>query len=106
MEESVKKTIALGVVSWTLAFVILRRVFRKYSFEFSNRLVSTVHATLAVTFASLSVQDWKCPLCPMASTSSPEQVGIIIIKLIKLGSFGMKSVFYNLLETLADRCKL
>ncbi|KAI9113076.1 hypothetical protein K1719_015601 [Acacia pycnantha] len=81
MEESVKKTIALGVVSWTLAFVILRRVFCKYSFGFSNRLVSTVHATLAVTLASLSVQDWKCPLCPMASTSSPEQMKTLAVTL-------------------------
>lgn len=88
MEESIPKTVVVGVISWTTAFVIARRVFFcKYSFEFSNRLVSSVHAILAVTLASLSVQDWKCPLCPMASTSSPMQVGIYIIKPMKLGAF-------------------
>ena len=76
MEENVVKTVGLGVISWTTAFVIARRVFDKYPFDFSNRLVSTVHSILAVTLASLSVRDWNCPLCPMASTSSPAQVGI------------------------------
>ncbi|XP_028766131.1 transmembrane protein 136 [Neltuma alba] len=81
MEENVKKTVGLGVISWTIAFVIARRVFSKYSFDFSNRLVSTVHATIAVTLASLSVQDWKCPLCPMASTSSPAQMQTLAVTL-------------------------
>ncbi|XP_054791790.1 uncharacterized protein LOC129303247 isoform X1 [Prosopis cineraria] len=80
-ENDVVKTVGVGVISWTLAFVMARRIFCKYSFEFSNRLVSTAHATLAVTLASLSVQDWKCPLCPMASTSTPAQMQTLAVSL-------------------------
>ncbi|OMO75224.1 hypothetical protein COLO4_26242 [Corchorus olitorius] len=39
----------------------------------SNRIVSTIHATLAVTLAALSVEDWSCPVCPLASNSSLKQ---------------------------------
>ncbi|XP_054798413.1 uncharacterized protein LOC129303248 [Prosopis cineraria] len=69
MEGSVIKTIGLGVISWTIKFLTARRIFSNYSFEFSKRVVSTVHAILAVTLASLCVQDWTCPLCPVPSTS-------------------------------------
>ncbi|KAK8678431.1 hypothetical protein V6N13_143932 [Hibiscus sabdariffa] len=48
-------------------------MFSKRSFEFCNRIVSTIHAILAVTLAWLSVEDWSCPVCPLASTSSPKQ---------------------------------
>ncbi|XP_019058168.1 PREDICTED: transmembrane protein 136-like isoform X2 [Tarenaya hassleriana] len=64
----------IGVVSWALIFMVTRRIFSKRSFEFSNRLVSTLHAIVSVSLASLSVQDWGCPLCPLASKSSPQQM--------------------------------
>ncbi|KAH9625401.1 hypothetical protein KSS87_008191 [Heliosperma pusillum] len=36
-------------------------------------LVSTTHASLAVTLSLLSVQDWSCPVCPYASQSTLKQ---------------------------------
>jgi hypothetical protein len=74
MEEYIKKTILVGVFSWTTTFFLLRKIFPKRSFDFCNRIVSTIHAILAVTLATLSVQDWKCPICPVASKSSDQQV--------------------------------
>ncbi|XP_008389831.2 uncharacterized protein [Malus domestica] len=73
MEEQIASVVVLGVISWTTAFLFIRKMLPKRSFDFCNRLVSTVHATVAVTLASLSVQDWNCPVCPLASTSSPRQ---------------------------------
>ncbi|XP_062099392.1 uncharacterized protein LOC133805275 [Humulus lupulus] len=82
MEEiCIRDLVVLGVISWTVAFLLIRKTFPKRSFEFCNRLVSTIHATVAVTLASLSVQDWKCPLCPVASTSSPTQMRALAISL-------------------------
>lgn len=75
-EEQVRaiKIIVFGVISWGLAFILTRRIFSSYSFSFSNRLLSTAHATIAVTLATLSVQDLSCPVCPLASKPSPKQV--------------------------------
>ncbi|XP_027332998.1 transmembrane protein 136-like [Abrus precatorius] len=81
MEDYVKKTIVVGVVSWASTFVVVRRIFPKRSFDFCNRVVSTIHATLAVTLASLSVEDWRCPICPMASKSSPLQMQVLAVSL-------------------------
>ncbi|KAB2628164.1 transmembrane protein 136-like [Pyrus ussuriensis x Pyrus communis] len=74
MEEQIARVVVLGVISWTTGFLLVRRMFPKRSFDFCNRLVSTVHAAVAVTLASLSVKDWNCPMCPLASTSSPPQM--------------------------------
>lgn len=74
MEDYVVKLIVFGVTSWTTLFMVTRKVFPDRSFDFCNRIVSTVHACLAVALASLSVQDWNCPVCPLASQSSPKQV--------------------------------
>jgi hypothetical protein len=82
MEEYIKKTIVVGVFLWTTTFLVVRKTFPKRSFDFCNRIVSTIHAILAVTLATLSVQDWKCPICPVASNSSPQQVLNIYIVLI------------------------
>ncbi|KAF4358281.1 hypothetical protein F8388_014551 [Cannabis sativa] len=82
MEEiCIRDLVVVGVISWSVGFVLIRKTFPNRSFEFSNRLVSTIHAIVAVTLASLSVQDWKCPLCPMASTSSPKQMRTLAISL-------------------------
>lgn len=74
MEDYATKLIVFGGISWTSLFLLARKVFRRRSFDFSNRIVSTVHACLAVILASASVQDWRCPVCPLASKSSPRQV--------------------------------
>ncbi|KAK8551828.1 hypothetical protein V6N12_040450 [Hibiscus sabdariffa] len=65
--------IVLGVISWTTLFLFIRKIFSKRSFGFCTRIVSTIHAISAVILASLSVQDWSCPVCPLASASSPKQ---------------------------------
>ncbi|KAK7321776.1 hypothetical protein VNO77_32706 [Canavalia gladiata] len=81
MENYIKKTIVVGVASWISAFVVVRRIFPKRSFDFCNRVVSTLHAILAVTLALLSVEDWRCPFCPVASKSSPRQMQILAVSL-------------------------
>ncbi|KAF2588948.1 hypothetical protein F2Q70_00038418 [Brassica cretica] len=81
MEEEqirVVKIIVIGVILWGVSFILTRRIFSSYSFDFSNRLLSTVHATAAVTLATLSVQDWSCPVCPRASKPSPQQFDQVI----------------------------
>ncbi|GKU89993.1 hypothetical protein SLEP1_g4054 [Rubroshorea leprosula] len=73
MEEEIVNLIVVGVISWSVAFLLVRKILSKRSFEFCNRIVSSIHATLAVTLASLTVEDWSCPVCPLASKSSPRQ---------------------------------
>ncbi|KAF8024283.1 hypothetical protein BT93_F1471 [Corymbia citriodora subsp. variegata] len=75
MEEQVANVVVGGVVSWTMGFLMMRKSFPKRSFDFCNRTVSTIHATLAVILASLSVQDWTSPISPLASKPSPRQCG-------------------------------
>ncbi|XP_030950594.1 TLC domain-containing protein 5-like [Quercus lobata] len=81
MEDNIMNLVVVGVISWSTIFLLTRRVFSKLSFEFSNRIVSTIHATLAVILASLSVQDWRCPVCPLASKSSPKQMQTLAVTL-------------------------
>ncbi|KAM5564974.1 TLC domain-containing protein 5 [Rosa sericea] len=73
--------VVLGVISWTTAFLFIRKMCPKRSFGFCNRLVSTIHATIAVTLASLSVEDWRCPVCPLAAQSSPQQMKALAVSL-------------------------
>nr|XP_009788340.1 PREDICTED: LOW QUALITY PROTEIN: transmembrane protein 136-like [Nicotiana sylvestris] len=81
MDESI---INLVVVSWTTLFLLTRKIFPNRSFDFCNRLVSTVHAILAVILASISVQDWSSPVCPLASRSSPKQIRAMAVTLAYL----------------------
>ncbi|KAH7567223.1 hypothetical protein ACOSP7_010991 [Xanthoceras sorbifolium] len=84
MEDYIVNLVLWGVILWTLAFIFIRKLFSKRSFEFCNRIVSIIHATLAVTMASLSVEDWSCPVCPMASKSSPRQMQTMAVSLAYL----------------------
>ncbi|KAF5200248.1 TRAM, LAG1 and CLN8 (TLC) lipid-sensing domain containing protein, partial [Thalictrum thalictroides] len=70
MEDYIVRLIVFGVISWTLVFILVRKIFSNLSFNSCNRIVSTIHAAFAVTLASLSVQDWRCPVCPTAAKSS------------------------------------
>lgn len=81
MEGCIRNLVVFGIISWTTLFVLVRRVFKNRSFDFCNRLVSTTHAILGVVLSSLSVQDWRCPVCPIASTSSPKQMQILGVSL-------------------------
>lgn len=74
MQDFVRHWIACGVVLWTAAFLVVRKALPHRSFDFCNRLVSTMHASTAVCLAALSVQDWSCPVCPLGARSSPWQV--------------------------------
>ncbi|CAD5314511.1 unnamed protein product [Arabidopsis thaliana] len=84
MEEEYIRVISIttiGVISWGLIFILVRPIFSSYSFDFSTRIVSTLHATIAVTLATLSIQDWSCPVSPIASTSSLRQMETLAFSL-------------------------
>ncbi|CAK9178486.1 unnamed protein product [Ilex paraguariensis] len=95
MEDSIIYLIVFSVISWTTAFLLSRRIFHKRSFDFCNRIISTIHACLAVSIASLSVQDWWCPVCPLASKSSPQQMQTLAVTLAYL--------IYDLICSLFDK---
>lgn len=73
MEDYIVNWVISGALFWSTTFLLVRSLFRNRSFDFCNRVVSTIHAVVAVSFASFSVQDWRCPACPLASRSSPLQ---------------------------------
>uniref|UniRef100_A0A6N2KXP4 TLC domain-containing protein n=1 Tax=Salix viminalis TaxID=40686 RepID=A0A6N2KXP4_SALVM len=81
MEDYILRIIIMGIISWTAAFHLFRKILPKRSFEFCNRLVSTAHATSAVVLASLSVANWACPVSPLASKSSPSQMQALAVSL-------------------------
>ncbi|MCL7021728.1 hypothetical protein MKW94_009904 [Papaver nudicaule] len=81
MEDYIGRLVVFGVLLWTALFISVRKMFPKKSFSFCNRVVSTIHASLGVILASLSVQNWSCPVCPMASSSSPFQMQTLAVTL-------------------------
>ncbi|XP_010936650.1 uncharacterized protein [Elaeis guineensis] len=81
MEDYIINWVFSGVVFWTTTFLVVKKLFPKRTFDFCNRIVSTIHASLAVCLASLSVQDWSCPVCPVASKSSPWQMKTLAVSL-------------------------
>ncbi|KAG6500316.1 TLC domain-containing protein 5-like [Zingiber officinale] len=95
MEDYIAKWVTSGVLFWSTTFLLVRSLFRHRSFDFSNRVVSAIHAVVAVSFASFSVQDWSCPLCPLASRSSPLQMKALAVTLSYL--------IYDLVCCLFDR---
>ncbi|KAJ3694301.1 hypothetical protein LUZ60_009781 [Juncus effusus] len=81
MEDYIINWIIFGVTFWTTSFLIIRNLFPKRPHDFCSRIVSTMHATVAVCMAFLSVQDWTCPVCPLASKSSPSQMKALALTL-------------------------
>ncbi|KAI8002959.1 Transmembrane protein 136 [Camellia lanceoleosa] len=81
MEDYIIKLIVLGLISWSVTFLLVRMILPNRSFDFCNRVVSTIHACLAVTLSCLSVQDWRCPVCPLASKSSHRQMQTLAVTL-------------------------
>ncbi|XP_066306021.1 uncharacterized protein [Miscanthus floridulus] len=79
--SNVVSWVASGVVLWSTAFLLVRALFPKRSYDFCNRAVSTMHAVAAVCLASLSVADWSCPVCPLAAASSPRQMRALAVTL-------------------------
>jgi hypothetical protein len=76
MEDFVVSYVVTGLAFWSTstAFLLMRTLLPKRSYEFCNRAVSTMHAVGAVGMSCLSVADWSCPVCPLNSPSSPRQV--------------------------------
>jgi hypothetical protein len=66
--------VVTGVAFWSTAFLLVRALLPKRSYDFCNRAVSTMHAVAGVGLGCLSVQDWAEPVSPVASPSSPRQV--------------------------------
>ncbi|KAL8257047.1 hypothetical protein R6Q59_029088 [Mikania micrantha] len=82
MEDYAKVYLVVSrVIYWAIAFLLTRKMFKKRSFDFCNRVVSTIHALFAVFLSLKSVQDWSCPVCPLASTSSPLQIKALGVSL-------------------------
>ncbi|CAM8935917.1 unnamed protein product [Rhodiola kirilowii] len=79
MEDYIINLIVVAVVSWATLFMFIRWAFPKRSFDFCNRLVSTIHAVVAVGLASKSVVDWRRPVYPIASQSSHLQMQSLAI---------------------------
>ena len=52
MDDYILKLVVVAVVSWTATFLFIRKIFPNRSFDFCNRLVSTIHANLVVTLTS------------------------------------------------------
>ncbi|KAK4771043.1 hypothetical protein SAY87_031575 [Trapa incisa] len=84
MEGRLPNLVPWGVVVWSSAFLFTRRSLPTFSFDFSNRLVSTVHAIVAVSLASMSVEDWSSPISPLASKPSPRQETALAVSLAYL----------------------
>ncbi|KAK4429302.1 hypothetical protein Salat_1230500 [Sesamum alatum] len=81
MEDYVVNLIVVSVISWATLFLVIRKLFPKRSYDFCTRIVSSVHASLAVVLACRSVEDWSCPVCPLASRSSPKQMQALAVTL-------------------------
>ncbi|VAH59950.1 TLC domain-containing protein 5-like [Triticum urartu] len=77
----VASLVASGVVLWSTAFLLLRALLPKRSYDFCNRAVSTMHAVAGVALGCLSVQDWASPVSPVASPSSPSQMRALAVTL-------------------------
>lgn len=74
----------LATICWASTFILIKKTLPDRSFQFCNRVVSMIHAISAVILASLSVQDWTCPVCPTASQSSPWQMKTLTVTLAYL----------------------
>lgn len=81
MDNEILHTVMAGVVAWSAAFIIIRMAMLKRSFDFCNRLVSLMHVGVALWMASASVKDWRHPLQPLASPSSPLQIRALAVSL-------------------------
>ncbi|XP_024520732.1 transmembrane protein 136 [Selaginella moellendorffii] len=74
--------LAVGVALWSSLFTAVRFIlFPSRSHDFSNRIVSLVHAFVALALCTLSLHDWRHPFQPLASPASPAQVRAITVSL-------------------------
>jgi len=75
------RTVAVGVVAWTVTFIGVRKILSERSFDFCNRVVSLIHVAVALWLCSVSVEDWKRPLQPLASPATPLQIRALSMSL-------------------------
>lgn len=75
------RTVVVGVVAWTVTFIGVRKILWKRSFDFCNRVVSLIHVAVALWLCSVSVEDWKHPLQPLASPAAPLQIRALSMSL-------------------------
>ncbi|XP_047329341.1 TLC domain-containing protein 5-like [Impatiens glandulifera] len=82
MEDYIIRIIMYGLISWSCLFIVMKKIlYPKRSLDFCNRCVSIIHALLAVAISCFSIQDWNCPVCPLASKSSPIQMKTLAMSL-------------------------
>ncbi|GLJ19312.1 hypothetical protein SUGI_0347660 [Cryptomeria japonica] len=74
-------TLLVGVFAWSAVFVVLRKIMWNRSFDFCNRLVSMLHVGVALWLSSASIKDWRHPIHPLASPSSPLQIRALAVSL-------------------------
>merc|ERR1711915_113282 len=75
------RTVVVEVVTWTVTFIGVRKILSKRSFDFWNRVVSLIHVAVALWLCSVSVEDWKHPLQPLASPAAPLQIRALSMSL-------------------------
>ncbi|CAA7408567.1 unnamed protein product [Spirodela intermedia] len=81
MEEYIVRWVMCGVISWSAAFMAVRKALPNRSFDFCSRIISTAHACVAVVLATLSIQDWTRPISPLGSPSSHWQMKSLSVTL-------------------------
>ncbi|KAH9292313.1 hypothetical protein KI387_042499 [Taxus chinensis] len=79
--EERAKTVVVGVAAWTATFFGVRKTLWKRSFDFCNRVVSLIHVAVALWLCSVSIQDWRHPLHPLASPATPSQIHALAVSL-------------------------
>ncbi|KAK9195418.1 hypothetical protein WN943_003539 [Citrus x changshan-huyou] len=68
MDDYILKLVVIVVVLWTAVFLFIRKIFPNRSFNFCSRLVSTIHATLAVTLTSPPFKTGDAQFVPWLQT--------------------------------------
>lgn len=68
------QVLGLGLVVWTVAFLVVRTLLPKRSHDVCNRVVSLIHVAVSLLLASLSVQDWHRIFWPLGAPPSPMQM--------------------------------
>ncbi|CAA6671467.1 unnamed protein product [Spirodela intermedia] len=67
MEEYIVRWVMCGVISWSAAFMAVRKALPNRSFDFCSRIISTAHACVAVVLATLSFRTGHAPSAPRLS---------------------------------------
>eukprot|EP00270_Netrium_digitus_P008249 TRINITY_DN2454_c0_g2_i1.p1 TRINITY_DN2454_c0_g2~~TRINITY_DN2454_c0_g2_i1.p1 ORF type:complete len:246 (+),score=17.80 TRINITY_DN2454_c0_g2_i1:75-812(+) len=85
MDDKEKETLVSFMValvaSWSVAFLFLRfLLFRRLSYDFSNRCVSVLHVLVSLSLASRAI-DWTDPLQGFGSANTENQALTMVVSL-------------------------